>query len=160
MILVITLLAALLAAGAVALYVQISDTRGSGMVRGNRAALYCAEAGLVAAREVVSANSTQWNLVLDGNAANDPAWYPITGDIDGDTVADYIVTLRDNDDEPNLITGNDPTTDNDLRVFMVSRCVKYPNTPRTLMELIQFSTGAHVYRNQSGQGAGNTGNSN
>ena len=55
---------------------------------------------------------------------------------------------------------NDPVADNDLKVFIVSRCLKYPEHPRTVMELIEYTAAGHAYRNQAGQGASNTGNSN
>ena len=46
MVLVITILAALLAAAAVALYLQVSSTRAAGISSHTRSSLYCAEAGL------------------------------------------------------------------------------------------------------------------
>lgn len=160
MVLVMTILAALLAGGAVALYLQLSSTRSAGSIRESRSALYCSEAGLQAAREVVGANYAEWVNILDGDPSTDPTtWYPITGDLDGDGTADYEVRIRDNDDElPPL--PNDPTRDNDLRVFVISRCTKYTDTPREVLELVKFEGGGNVYRNQSGQGAGNTGNAN
>lgn len=40
------------------------------------------------------------------------------------------------------------------------RCVKYPEYPRTVTELVEYSSGGNGYRNQAGQGAANTGNTN
>jgi hypothetical protein len=66
--------------------------------------------------------------------------------------------LRDNDDEipPNV---DDPTLDNDLRVYIVSRCIKYPDTPREVVELVEQSAGGFAYRSQEG-GWNNNGNDN
>jgi hypothetical protein len=159
MVIVMTILAALLAGGAIALYLQLSSTRAAGSIRESRSALYCAEAGLQAARPLIGANYAEWVNILDGDPDTDPSWYPVRGDLDGDGVNDYEVRIRDNDDEmPPL--DNDPTRDNDLRVFIISRCTKYPDTPREVLELVRFEGGGNVYRNQSGQGSGNTGNAN
>ncbi|HEY5923192.1 MAG TPA: hypothetical protein VIV11_16045, partial [Kofleriaceae bacterium] len=66
--------------------------------------------------------------------------------------------LRDNDDElpPNT---DDPAADNDLRVFIVSRCIKYAETPREVAELVEQSAGGYGYRSQEG-GLNNNGNDN
>jgi hypothetical protein len=159
MIVVITMITALMLGAGVALYLQIADTRGAGLIRTSRASLYCAEAGLAASRPVIGANYTLWPDMLDTDDTNDPIWYPMTGDIDGDGVDDYEVEIVDNDDEflPDTL---DPNTDNDLKIFVVSRCTKYPDTPREVLELVIYSGGGSVYRNQSGQGSGNTGNAN
>ena len=159
MIIVVTILAALLAGGAVAIQVQVLSTRASGIVRANRSSLYCAEAGLAAARPLIGTNFSLWKNILDTNPNNDPIWYPIRGDIDEppDGVMDFEVTVRDNLDEP---LPHNPNEDTDQRVFIISRCTKYPNTPRAVLELVSFTGGGTVYRNQSGQGSGNTGNAN
>jgi hypothetical protein len=47
-----------------------------------------------------------------------------------------------------------------MRVFVVSKCVRYPETPREVTELIYYSGAGNSYRNQAGQGAGNSGNAN
>ena len=161
MVLVITILAALLAGAAVALYLQLSSTRAAGYTAWSRGSLYCAEAGLAAARPLVGENYAVWPALIDTDSANDPAWYPLIGDIDDppDGQPDYIVTVRDNDDEfPPL--ANDPTRDNDLQVFIVSTCTKYSDTPTTVLELVTYQGAGTVYRDQSGGGSGNTGNQN
>lgn len=159
MMVVACILVALLAGGGIALYVTVQGTKSTGYLKANRSALYCAEAGLSAARAKLAEDPTQWNALLDGDAANDPAWYPVTGDLDGDGAADYEVTVRDNDDELPP-AANDPTHDSDLGILIVSRCTKYPETPRQVFELVFFELGNSAYRDQSGQGAGNTGNAN
>jgi hypothetical protein len=157
MVVVITILAALLVAGGYALYLQLNDTKSTGYVTREREALYCAEAGLVSGRAYAAANQAIWNDLLDGDASNDPDDYPLQGDVDGDGEADFQVTIEDNHDEPGT---NDPTHDNDLQVFVVSECLKDEDSPRKLMELVQFDTGGHHYRNQSGGGEQNANNQN
>jgi hypothetical protein len=159
LVLVLSIIAALFAAGSVALYLQLSSTRNAGLIRSVRAALYCAESGLVAARPVVGGNYAMWATWLQGTATTTPAVYPIVGDIDGDGTNDFEVTIRDNDDEQSPLT-NDTTVDNDLQVFVVSKCTKYAETPREVLELIVYQGAGMNYRDQSGGGSGNTGNQN
>lgn len=154
-------LSGLLVAAGASVYLLTAETRSTGYTAMARKSLFCAEAGLAAARTVVARNHAGWGAALDGNSANNPAWYPITGHLEANASGppDFTVTLRDNDDElPPL--DNDPARDNDLRVFIVSRCDKYPDYPRTVMELVEYSAAGHTYRHQAGQGGGNTGNSN
>jgi len=159
MLLVATLLVALLAGGGVALYLQLQSTKGAGMVKASRRSLYCAEAGLATSRSIITLNHVTWPLVLDTDPSNDPSWYPIVGDLDGIAGDDYQVTIRDNDDElPPTV--NDRTRDIDLQVFAVARCIQNNNTSREIVELLQVAGGGHLYRNQAGGGAANTGNQN
>jgi hypothetical protein len=159
MLLIATLLVALLAGGGVALYVQLQSTKGAGMIKASRTSLYCAEAGLAFARPFIALNFLTWPLVLDSNPANDPAWYPVAGDMDGDAVNDFIVTIRDNDDELPP-TANDRTVDLDRQVFAVARCTKNAAVSREIVELLLVGGGGHTYRSQSGGGAFNAGNQN
>ena len=154
MVLVITVLAALLAVGAIGLSLQLGSTKSAGLVKDSRSALYCAEAGIAAARNILTANRSIWNDLLDGDPSNDPAWYPITGDIDNDGIADYSVTVRDDGDD------TDPTTDDNDTIIVISVCTKYTDAPSSVMEVISMQGQGHSYRNQSGQGSGNTGNAN
>ena len=161
MIVVLIVMAALMTAGGLALYVSTSETRSTGYIAAGRQALYCAEAGLAAARATVTANYNQWGQVLDEDGQNDPAWYPIQGTLSDDPTGapDYEVRIRDNDDEMAPAT-NDPEVDSDMKVWVESTCLKYPDTSRTVTELIQYQSTGYVYRNQAGQGGGNTGNTN
>lgn len=162
MMVVMVVMAALMTAGGLAIYVSTSETKSTGYVSSNRQALFCAEAGLAAARSVVTANYATWNAVLDADAGNDPTWYPIRGqltDEDPTGESDYEVTIRDNDDEV-APAANDPAKDADLQVYVTSSCLKYPDTPRTVTELVLYHGGGYSYRNQSGQGTSNTGNAN
>ena len=151
------LISALLAGGALALYLQVSDVRSAQYVTEKRAALYCAEAGLVGARGYVVANSGSWTLMLNGDTLDDPEGYPVEGDLDDDGDADWRVVIKDNDDEH---PSDNPASDSDGTVFMISTCLTYPDTPREVMQLVRVSAGQHRYRNQRGQGAGNTSNAN
>ncbi len=159
MIIVLVIMVALLGASAVALNLQVSNTKSAGLVRSSRTSLYCAEAGLAAARPILAENYAIWPDLLDLDPDNDPTWYPIQGDIDGDGEFDYEVIIRDNDDEP-VTLPPDPTRDNDLRVFIQSKCIANPDTPREILELVIYEGGGTIYRDQTGQGSGNTGNAN
>jgi hypothetical protein len=157
MLLIATLLVALLAGGGVALYLQLQSTKSAEMVKASRTSFYCAEAGLASARQTIALNFATLPLVLTGTAVD---WYPITGDIDADTVDDYIVTIVDNDDEAPP-TVSDPTRDIDGQVFVISRCTKNAETARQIVELVSLGAGGgHLYRNQGGGGAFNSGNKN
>ena len=159
MLLVATLLVALLAGGAVALYVQLQGTKSASLVKASKSSLFCAEAGVIAARPTLAQNYLDWPTLLDSSTSNDPSWYPVTGDLDGDGVNDYQVTIKDNDDEVPPAP-DDPELDNDRRVFAVGRCLKNSDVSRQVMELLVVGGGGYVYRNQAGGGAWNTGNQN
>ncbi len=161
MLLVLIILIALLAGAAVVLNLQMSSSKQVGLVSQSRASLFCAEAGLSQAKTIMGANYALWNDILDSDSSNDPTWYPIRGDIDDppDGIADYEVTVRDNDDEQ-APAANDTTRDNDMKIFIVSKCIKYAESPREVLELVVYNIANQVYRNQSGQGSGNTGNAN
>ena len=164
MFVVMIVITALITAGMIAIYVGAAETRSSDYVASSRRALFCAEAGIASSRAVVGANYASWGTVLDADSGNDPTWYPIRGWLDDGVhastdVPDYEVTIRDNDDElPPMV--NNLARDNDLHVFVVSRCLKYPDMPRAVSELIEYQGGGNVYRNMAGQGASNTGNNN
>jgi hypothetical protein len=147
----------LLAGSSILVGMQMSSNRSNDLARSSMSAMYCAEAGLVAARSAVYSNYAQWNAALA--AGTEPSWMAgVNHDIDGDGVADFTITLKDNDDElPPL--ANDPTHDNDLKVFVVSTCTKYPDTPKQVMELVQYTGSGNCYQSQQG-GCGGNGNGN
>jgi len=74
-------------------------------------------------------------------------------------VSDYLVYIKDNDDELPP-SPNDPKIDSDLRIFIVSRCTKYADTPKEVEELVEFSGGGTNYRAQQGLGRYSGGNNN
>jgi hypothetical protein len=161
LVLVLIVVMGLTTVGLLAIYATMGETRSTSYGVDSKAALYCAEAGLAKARPIIGANYPAWAAILDGNPANDPAWYPITGDLDvpPDGVNDFVVTIRDDDDEP-AGAANDPTHDNNLSVYVVSTCTRYPDTPRQVTELIHYQGVGNVYRAQAGHGPSNTGNAN
>ena len=156
MLLVATILVALLAGGGVALYIQLQSTKSATLVKSSTSSLFCAEGGVVAALKIIATYYFDWTEVLSGGTA---AWYPVRGDLDGDGVDDYEVTIRDNDDEA-VATPNDPTVDVDQRVYAIGRCLKNTDASRQVVELLVVATGTYVYRNQAGGGGFNAGNQN
>ncbi len=153
----IILISALLAGGMLAIYLMIADTKSAQYINESRGALFCAESGLAGARAYVEGSTNDWPTMLDSDADNDPDGYPVTGDLDGDGTDDWSVEIKDNDDE---FPTNDTTMDTDGTIFMVSTCTKYGDTPRQVMEMINFSGGGFCYRNQANQGCGGTNNAN
>lgn len=157
MVLVITVLAALLAVGAVLLSLQLNSTRSTSLLLDRRQAHYCAEAGLQMGQAIVPQKLSEWNDVLDGEPF--PTWYPLRGDIDGDGTNDYEVTIEDNVDESGSLA-NDPERDNDLSVLVISKCIKWPNSiPKTLMTLVKYQVGTGACDSMQ-KGAGCQGTSN
>jgi hypothetical protein len=162
------LTASLLAGGAVLVSLQLKSTRSTELAKDRITSLYCAEAGLAAARQVVASNYAQWNASLCnppapegtgtcviGSVASQPSWLAaIDNDLDDDGAPDFVITLVDNrDDSP-----DDPTVDNDLQVFVVSTCTMFPDRLQ-VRELIRFNAGGNCYQAQLG-GCGGNGNAN
>ncbi len=152
MLVTLVIVAALIAGGAALVSTQLAATRATGLTRSGMSSLYCAEAGLAAARPIVANNHPLWDAALaqsagpDGiaNTADDdttePLWLNSPGGIpthEIDTVAgdDFSVYLVDNDDEPVPVA----SVDYDFQVFIVSKCIKYPDTPKEVRELVQFN---------------------
>ena len=153
----LVLIVALAAMGAVAVRAATTDTAMAGAERRARVAFYCAEAGLNAGRGYFAANVLSWNALFAGQ--NLPPGYPVTGDLDGDGVPDYSVTLKDNLDEfaPNP---NNPLVDSDLSAIMVSRCIARTLPARALEEVVIYNGRGTDYRAQLGHGSRHTGNEN
>lgn len=164
---------ALLGGGAVLLGMQMQSTRSTETSRTGMSALYCAEAGLNAARTLVGTSYAQWNGSLcnpgaprstgpcvpnDLSTANlitlagfEPTWlnHPtVNHDLDGDGDNDFIITLLDNEDEPS--TTNDYLRDNDLRVYLISTCIAFPEYPKQVTELVEFNAGTNCIKTQKG----------
>ena len=150
MLVTLILVAALLGGGAVLVSMQVSSTRGAAITRSKMSSVHCAEAGVVAARATVAASYAEWNAALA--AGTEPSWLAaLDHDLDDDGVADFAITLRDNDDEAT----NDLTRDNDLSVYIVSRCTKFSETPSEVLELVRFNGGGNCYQAQLGGCGGN-----
>ena len=156
MLVAMILMAALLAGAAVLVSLQLSSNRSTELTNTGIRALYCAEAGLQATRATVVANQSAWGANL--GTGNEPSFLStISHDIDGDNVNDFVVTLEDNFDET---SGSDaPATDYDGKIYVVSRCTKYADTPREVRELLSYTTITNCYNAQRG-GCGGNGNMN
>jgi hypothetical protein len=163
MLVTLILISALLAGAAVLVSMQLSSNRATEISQDGMKSLYCAEAGLSAARTVVAANIGSWASGAVGSglgAGTEPTWLSTainaavgSHDLDGDGAADFEVFLEDNDDDA------DTANDSDERVFVVSRCIKYPDTPKAVKELVKMAGAASCYQAQEG-GCGQNGNSN
>jgi len=157
MLVTLILTAALLGGAGVLVSTQLASNRSIDVVRTGTLSAYCAEAGLAAARPIVLANYALWASAL--GTGTEPSWLSaISHDLDGDGAADFVITLKDNDDEVPPATNN-LLRDNDLRIFIVSRCVKYSEVPKEIAELVQYSGGGTCYQAQQG-GCASNGNAN
>jgi hypothetical protein len=151
MLVTMIIVAALLGGAAVLASVTIKATRGSEMTRKSMTALYCAESGIAVARDAVASNYAAWNASLGETV--EPAWLAgIEHDIDGDGNDDFMITLRDNDDEA---TNQDLTRDNDLSIYVVSTCTKDPEIATSVVELVRYNGGGNCYQSQLGGCGGN-----
>ncbi|MDQ3365008.1 MAG: hypothetical protein M3680_06240 [Myxococcota bacterium] len=158
MLVTMVIVAALLAGAAVVTSMQMSANRATDLTRTGLSALYCAEAGLTLSRAAVASNYDSWGPALAQSQAAlaintvpaQPAWLGPTvfdHDLDNDGAADLIVYIRDDDDEPGA---NNTALDTNGKVFIVSRCIKWPDTPKQVEELISYTPAANCYRDQEG----------
>ncbi len=156
------IISALLAGMAALVSIELSSLRSSDVHRAGIESLYCAEAGLARARDIVAANYALWSSALATYPSTaEPAWLAAalgSHDLDGDGVADFAVYLKDDNDEQAPLT-NDLTHDNNLRVYIVARCLARPDTPREIQKLIEVTGGGTCYKTQFG-GCRNDGNTN
>lgn len=166
MLVTLLIIVALLAGASVLVGLQLASTKSADLTRSGMSALYCAEAGLAAARPVVLANYSQWGSALSassGGTYTEPAWISSgidaavgSHDVDGSAPTDdFSIYLEDNADE---LTSN-PAADQDLRVYIVSTCNRYPDTPKQVRELVEYNGVAPCYPWQVG-GCGGDGNEN
>lgn len=164
MLVTMIIIASLLAGAVVLVSMQLSSSRSTDLSRSSTAAMYCAEAGLHAARAIVgTAEPADLNTAIaasSGGTLTEPSWLS-TGigvhDANGDGVGgDYHVYIKDNDDE--IATGgtNDTAVDIDNKVWVVSICDIYPETPQALSELLDVTkANATLYDWQAGGAFGN-----
>lgn len=162
MLVTMIVIGALLAGAATLTNMQMQSQRSADMAKSNVSSLYCAEAGMTAARTALAASYSSWGLGLaqsaSGNKA-EPDWLAAaigSHDIDGDNQADFAAYIYDNNDDP---VDNNPEADNDLQVFVAVSCIKYPDTPNTITELVKYNGGVGCHPSQIG-GCGGEGNSN
>jgi hypothetical protein len=171
MMVTLIIIASLLAGAAVVVVMQLGSNRATDLARSGMTAEYCAEAGAERAAPIVAQNPPLWNAnlctVAQGSealcipaspAAEVPLFAPpaINHDLDGDGIPDFVLYLRDDDDENS--GSQDYTTDRNQRVFLVSTCIKFPDTPRQVKELLQESGGAGQYTAQQGGAMGRNNN--
>lgn len=159
MLVTMTLITSMLAAGALLVALQLKASRSTDLARTGVSSLYCAEAGLTGARTAIMGNYDQWNAALA--SGTEPAFLSsavFSHDIDGDGVDDFRITMRDNDDELPPAT-NEPGADSDLKVYLVSTCIKYPDQQKQVIELVEFKPAMNCYDTQEG-GCNGRGNSN
>jgi type II secretory pathway pseudopilin PulG len=166
MLVTMIIISSLLAGAAVLVSMQLASNRSSDVTRTGLAATYCAEAGLSAVRQAVATNYADWqNQLAACNGVYpcaEPAWIAaVNHDIDSpaDGVGDFLVYIKDNDDEVAPAV-NDPRHDSDQRVFIVSRCTKYADTTKEVEELVEYTGGGQNYRSQQGLGRYSGGNNN
>lgn len=166
MLVTMIVIASLLAGAAVLVSMQLASTRSSDLTRTGMEATYCAEAGLEAAQPVVAANFAGWGSALAACGSGpypcaEPSWLQsaFSHSLSGGSGSDFWIYLKDNDDElpPNP---NNLQLDNDQKIFIVSRCIKYADTVKEVEELIQYSGGGQDYRSQQGLGRYGGGNNN
>jgi len=163
MLVTMILVTALLAGVAVVASLQFASNRATDLTRNGLAALYCAEAGLIAARPTIMGSYDQWPIALAAfnSGPTQPAFLSNTvfsHDIDADGVDDFQIYLQDNDDEAPP-TADNPLVDIDSKVFIVSKCIKYPDTPKVVKELVEYKPAQNCYRGQLG-GCNGRGNNN
>ena len=170
MLVTLIIIAALLAGAAVLVSLQLASNRSSDLTKSQMSALYCAEAGLSAARPWVTAHYTKpgtvaptgWasailassigdfsepDFIFDNiNIANAPNGH----DVDLDGTADFTVYLKDNGDEG--VAADNPGIDNDLEIFIVSKCTnpRFSDTPNQVEELILFNGATACMPDQAG----------
>jgi hypothetical protein len=161
MLVTLVLIAALIGGAAVVVSMQLASTKSADVTKIGMSSLYCAEAGLAAAHSAVAANKANWPAALAASASGDytePTWLQTAfpHNVGSGSGTDFQIYLKDNDDE----TGsNDLAVDIDGKIFIISRCIKYPDNPKQVGELIEATGGNSCYESQEG-GCGGNGNAN
>jgi hypothetical protein len=159
MMITLIIIASLLAGAAVVVQLQLGANRGTDLTRSGMTAEYCAEAGVERAATVVAANYPLWSATMCGSAdeascvpsaptSEPPLLAGIDHDIDGDGIPDFVLYLRDDQDEPSV--AQNYGVDLNARVYIVATCIKFPDTPRQVKELVQVAGGGTTYTGQQG----------
>jgi type II secretory pathway pseudopilin PulG len=167
MLVTLIIISSLLAGAVVLVSMQLASNRSTDLSRSSVTALYCAEAGLHAARLAVgAAASTDLDAAVAASAAGtttEPAWLTTAinangdHDVNGDNAGpDFHVYLKDNDDEVVNSVTNNLADDIDNKVWVVSVCDPYPETPQSVSELLSIPVQVgKMYDWQSGGAFGN-----
>jgi hypothetical protein len=130
---------------------QVTSTRSADLTRVKSLALHCAKSGLVTGHSQVAANFAGWNAALA--AGTEPDWLSsLDHDLDDDGNNDFVITLKDNNDETGT---DDPDTDNDLTVWLISTCTKYSDAPTQVSEMVRYNGANNCYDAQLGGCGGN-----
>jgi hypothetical protein len=152
MLVTMLLITALLAGAVVLSRMQLVSTRSADVSRQTSKSFNCAEAGVVTARSIVASSFNRWDEALATYpSTTEPQWLKDaigSHDLDGDSNDDFEVYLLDNEDE--TLGPLDPTHNNDLQVFIVSRCITTTDYPKEVRELIEFNGGTNAYESQTG----------
>lgn len=156
MLVVLLVITALIAGSSALVAMQVTSTRAASLTQTKAAALHCAEAGLAGASSVVAMHYAQWNSALA--SGTQPSWLAVLDrDLDDDGAPDFELVLGDNQDE--IGAADDPTTDNDLAIYVVSTCVRYADVPARIAALVRYGGGGTCYQAQlGGCGGNNNGN--
>ena len=151
MLVTMLLITALLAGAVVLTRMQPVSTRSADVGRQSNKSFNCAEAGVVTARAIVASSFNRWDEALATYPSTaEPQWLNDaigSHDLNGDSVDDFEIYLLDNDDE--TLGPLDPTHNNDLQVFIVSRCTSVTDYPKEVRELIEFNGGTNAYESQN-----------
>jgi hypothetical protein len=163
MLVTLIIISSLLAGAVVLVSMQLASNRSTDLSRSSVTALYCAEAGLHAARAAVAeAASTDIDAAVAASAGGtltEPTWLSTaigSHSVSGGSGGDFHVYLKDNDDE--VISGgvNNLADDIDNKVWVVSVCDLYPETPQAVSELLSIAAvSGKLYDWQAGGAFGN-----
>jgi hypothetical protein len=168
MLVTLIIIAALLAGAVVLVSMQLSSNRSTDLARSSMSSLYCAEAGLHAARAVLktSLKTERDTAIIQSNseilAGTTPTESPLftagisSHDLDGNGTNDFYAYIRDNDDELAGSGTNNGSADTDSKVWLISVCIKNTETQKTVSELISVTEQAGtMYDWQAGGAMGN-----
>jgi hypothetical protein len=167
MLVTLIIISSLLAGAIVLVSMQLASNRSTDLSRTSVTSLYCAEAGLQAARAAVAtAAATDIDAAVAASAGGtltEPTWLT-TGinaigdhDVNGDgTGPDFHVYIKDNDDEVINSAANNLADDIDSKVWVVSVCDLYPETPQVVSEMLDVAKqNGTLYDWQAGGAMGN-----
>ena len=144
MLVVMIIVSALMTAAGSAIYVSTGETQATVYAASTPPALYCAEAGLAGAPGRSPATTGSWGDVLDGTPATIRRGTRCDGDLRRDPTA-TAPRLRGHDPRQRRRARADrersATKDIDMQGLRRVACLRYPESPRSVTELIDYSAG-------------------
>ena len=161
MLVTMIIITSLLAGAAVLVSMQLASNRSSDLTRTGMSSRRTApRPGLSVARPVVASqlhSGTPGRVRVRGTVSGAPSRRgsrPASARTTSMATASPTsrVYIKDNDDELPPAP-NDLTHDSDLRVFIVSRCIKYADTAKEVEELVEYSGGGRLYQAQQASAA-------